>query len=137
MAYQDQKTGKDGGVAQPERRRPQSAGCVSPVADQLQSGPGPSRRDDWLGNVDSRTSILRVPKFTCLLGTMQEAYDTNPASRQACDIIYTRARRPSSPKPSFPAKALYAPAAEGWPSRVEFIDETRRRPGVRLRGTRR
>ena len=41
-----------------------------------------------LGYVDFRKSILRgeVSQFTCLLGTMvQEAYETNPAIRAACD----------------------------------------------------
>jgi TetR/AcrR family transcriptional repressor of nem operon len=41
-----------------------------------------------LGYVDFRTAILRgeIPDFTCLLGTMvQEAYESNPAIRQACD----------------------------------------------------
>jgi TetR/AcrR family transcriptional repressor of nem operon len=44
--------------------------------------------DRLLGYVDFRKSILRgeVSQFTCLLGTMvQEAYETNPAIRAACD----------------------------------------------------
>jgi len=44
--------------------------------------------DRVLGYVDLRASMLRgeLPEFTCLLGTMvQEAYDTYPAIRQACD----------------------------------------------------
>jgi TetR/AcrR family transcriptional regulator, transcriptional repressor for nem operon len=51
-----------------------------------------SRLDDprarVLGYVDFRKSILKgeLPEFTCLLGTMvQEAYDTHPVIRQACD----------------------------------------------------
>jgi TetR/AcrR family transcriptional regulator, transcriptional repressor for nem operon len=44
--------------------------------------------DRLLGYVDFRKAILRgnLPEFTCLLGTMvQEAYETNPAIREACD----------------------------------------------------
>jgi TetR/AcrR family transcriptional repressor of nem operon len=43
----------------------------------------------WLlGYVDFRKQLLRgdVPEFTCLVGTMvQEAYDSNPAIRKACE----------------------------------------------------
>lgn len=41
-----------------------------------------------LGYIDFRKSILTggVPDFTCLVGTMvQEAYESNPAIRAACD----------------------------------------------------
>ena len=41
-----------------------------------------------LGYLDYRKELLRgtVPEFTCLVGTMvQEAYDTEPAIRAACD----------------------------------------------------
>jgi TetR/AcrR family transcriptional repressor of nem operon len=41
-----------------------------------------------LGYLDFRKELLRgaVPEFTCLVGTMvQEAYDTEPAIRDACD----------------------------------------------------
>jgi TetR/AcrR family transcriptional regulator, transcriptional repressor for nem operon len=44
--------------------------------------------DRLLGYVDLRKAILKgeLPEFTCLLGTMvQEAYDTHPAIREACD----------------------------------------------------
>ncbi len=44
--------------------------------------------DRVLGYIDFRKDILRgtVPEFTCLVGTMtQEAYDTHPAVRIACD----------------------------------------------------
>lgn len=44
--------------------------------------------DRVLGYIDFRKAILQgtVPEFTCLVGTMvQEAYDSNPAIRQACD----------------------------------------------------
>jgi len=41
-----------------------------------------------LGYIDYRKELLRgaVPEFTCLVGTMvQEAYETEPAIRDACD----------------------------------------------------
>lgn len=41
-----------------------------------------------LGYLDFRKELLKgnVPEFTCLVGTMvQEAYDTNPAIRAACN----------------------------------------------------
>jgi len=41
-----------------------------------------------LGYLDFRADLLRgtVPEFTCLVGTMvQEAYDTSPAIRAACE----------------------------------------------------
>jgi TetR/AcrR family transcriptional repressor of nem operon len=41
-----------------------------------------------LGYIDFRKELLRgsIPEFTCLVGTMvQEAYDTDPAIRAACD----------------------------------------------------
>ena len=44
--------------------------------------------DRLLGYVDFRIAILQgaLPEYTCLLGTMvQEAYDTHPAIRAACD----------------------------------------------------
>lgn len=44
--------------------------------------------DRLLGYIDFRKAILQgdLPHFTCLLGTMvQEAYETHPAIRAACD----------------------------------------------------
>jgi TetR/AcrR family transcriptional regulator, transcriptional repressor for nem operon len=44
--------------------------------------------DRLLGYVDFRKAILQgeLPEFTCLLGTMvQEAYETHPKIREACD----------------------------------------------------
>ena len=67
-----------------------------------------------LGYVDFRTEILAgpIPEFTCLLGTMlQEAYDTHPAIRLACDT-YIGAHVAEVTKDIAAAKALYAPAAE-------------------------
>jgi TetR/AcrR family transcriptional regulator, transcriptional repressor for nem operon len=48
----------------------------------------PEPLDRVLAYVDFRKSILEgdLPEFTCLLGTMvQEAYQTHPAIRKACD----------------------------------------------------
>ena len=44
--------------------------------------------DRVLGYIDYRKELLRgaIPEFTCLVGTMvQEAYDTEPEIRDACD----------------------------------------------------
>src|SRR5262249_58539223 len=70
--------------------------------------------DRLLSYVDFRAAILTgpVPEFTCLLGTMvQEAYDTHPAIRHACDT-YIGAHAAEVAKDIAAAKALYAPAAE-------------------------
>jgi TetR/AcrR family transcriptional repressor of nem operon len=48
----------------------------------------PDPVDRLLGYVDFRKAILQgdLPEFTCLLGTMvQEAYETHPPIREACD----------------------------------------------------
>jgi TetR/AcrR family transcriptional repressor of nem operon len=48
----------------------------------------PDPLDRLLGYVDFRKAILQgeLPEYTCLLGTMvQEAYDTHPAIREACN----------------------------------------------------
>ena len=69
--------------------------------------------DRLLGYVDFRAGILAgpLPQFTCLLGTMvQEAYDTHPAIRQACETYIVRhADRVAQDIAA--AKALYAPDA--------------------------
>jgi TetR/AcrR family transcriptional repressor of nem operon len=70
--------------------------------------------DRVLGYIDFRKEILvgPVPKFTCLLGTMvQEAYDTHPAIRQACNT-YIGAHAAEVAKDVAAAKLLYAPKAE-------------------------
>jgi TetR/AcrR family transcriptional repressor of nem operon len=73
--------------------------------------PDPAARA--LGYIDFRKAILQgeLPQFTCLLGTMvQEAYETHPAIRQACDrYISEHADRLTGDLAA--AKALYAPAA--------------------------
>jgi TetR/AcrR family transcriptional regulator, transcriptional repressor for nem operon len=67
-----------------------------------------------LGYIDFRTSILAgpIPEFTCLLGIMmQEAYDSDPAIRHACDT-YIGAHAAEVAKDIAATKALYAPAAQ-------------------------
>jgi TetR/AcrR family transcriptional repressor of nem operon len=69
--------------------------------------------DRLLGYIDFRTSIIDgpIPEFTCLLGTMvQEAYDTHPAIRLACDT-YIGVNVEDVAKDVEAAKALYAPEA--------------------------
>jgi TetR/AcrR family transcriptional repressor of nem operon len=69
--------------------------------------------DRLLGYIDFRTAILTGPiaQFTCLLGTMvQEAYDTHPAIRDACETYIVRhAARVGQDIAA--AKALYVPDA--------------------------
>jgi len=69
-----------------------AAGHFSAMADGLFSTAPyrtlPDPVDRLLGYVDFRKAILQgeLPEFTCLLGTMvQEAYDTHPPIREACD----------------------------------------------------
>jgi TetR/AcrR family transcriptional repressor of nem operon len=73
----------------------------------------PDPRARVLGYVDFRKAILQgeLPQFTCLLGTMvQEAYDSHPAIRQACETYIVRhADRVAQDVAA--AKALYAPDA--------------------------
>jgi len=69
--------------------------------------------DRVLGYIDFRAAILAGPvqEFTCLLGTMvQEAYDTHPAIRQACDT-YIGVHAAGVAKDIEAAKALHAPGA--------------------------
>ena len=69
--------------------------------------------DRLLGYVDFRSSLLTGPPpgFTCLLGTMvQEAYDTHPAIRRACDT-YISAHAAEVAKDIAAARTRYAPEA--------------------------
>ena len=69
--------------------------------------------DRLLGYVDFRAAIIDgpIPEFTCLLGTMvQEAYETHPAIRQACDT-YIGVHVAEVAKDIAAAKARYAPDA--------------------------
>ncbi len=76
-----------------------------------------------LGYVDFRKAILEgeLPQFTCLLGTMvQEAYESHPAIRQACDrYISEHADRLAADIAE--AKALYAPDAEWAPETLALF----------------
>jgi TetR/AcrR family transcriptional repressor of nem operon len=69
--------------------------------------------DRLLGYIDFRVAMLTGPiaQFTCLLGTMvQEAYDSHPAIREACEVyIFRHAARIADDIAA--AKALYAPDA--------------------------
>src|SRR5690242_9913108 len=70
-------------------------------------------RDRVLGYIDFRSAIIAgpLPDFTCLLGTMvQEAYDTHPAIRRACET-YIGVHVADVAKDIEAAKALYAPEA--------------------------
>jgi TetR/AcrR family transcriptional regulator, transcriptional repressor for nem operon len=95
-----------------------AAAHFSQMAERL-FGAAPYREfadplDRLFGYIDFRTAILAgpVPEFTCLLGTMvQEAYDTHPAIRQACDT-YIGAHAAEVAKDIAAAKSLYAPRAE-------------------------
>ena len=70
--------------------------------------------DRVLAYVDFRKAILQgtVPEFTCLVGTMvQEAYETNPAIREACDASIS-GHAGEVEKDIVKAKELYAPDAD-------------------------
>src|SRR5271154_4862813 len=78
-----------------------------------------------LGYVEFRKAILQgeLPQFTCLLGTMvQEAYETHPAIRAACDrYISAHAERLASDLAE--AKARYAPAAAWTPESAALFSQ--------------
>ena len=78
-----------------------------------------------LGYVEFRKAILQgeLPQFTCLLGTMvQEAYDSHPAIREACDrYISEHAARLEADLAE--AKALYAPEAEWNPESAALFSQ--------------
>jgi TetR/AcrR family transcriptional regulator, transcriptional repressor for nem operon len=76
-----------------------------------------------LGYVDFRSTILRgdLPEFTCLLGTMvQEAYETHPAVREACNG-YITAHAADVAKDIAAAKRLYAPDAPWTPESLALF----------------
>ena len=71
-------------------------------------------RDRVIGYVKFRKAILtgELPEFTCLLGTLvQEAYETHPAIRQACDR-YISEHAAMVEKDLAEAKRIYAPKAK-------------------------
>jgi TetR/AcrR family transcriptional regulator, transcriptional repressor for nem operon len=85
----------------------------------------PDPRDRVLAYVDFRKAILQgeLPQFTCLLGTMaQEAYETHPAIRVACDrYISEHSARVEADIAE--AKALYAPDAEWTPEGAALFSQ--------------
>jgi TetR/AcrR family transcriptional repressor of nem operon len=71
-------------------------------------------RERVLGYVKFRKAILtgELPEFTCLLGTMvQEAYETHPAIRRACDR-YISEHAAAVEADIVEAKRIYAPNAK-------------------------
>jgi TetR/AcrR family transcriptional repressor of nem operon len=83
-------------------------------------------RERVLGYVDFRKSILQgaLPQFTCLLGTMvQEAYETHPEIRAACDR-YIGEHAAFVAKDISEAKTLYAPDADWTPESVAFFTQS-------------
>ncbi len=82
-------------------------------------------RDRVIGYIDFRKAILQgeLPQFTCLLGTMvQEAYDSHPAIRAACDrYISEHAKRLEADIAE--AKALYAPEADWAPASAALFTQ--------------
>ena len=94
-----------------------AAGHFSAMAEMLFRGAPyrqlPDPLDRFLAYIDFRCAIIDgpLPEFTCLLGTMvQEAYDTHPAIRQACDT-YIGVHVAGLVEDIEAAKALYAPDA--------------------------
>jgi TetR/AcrR family transcriptional regulator, transcriptional repressor for nem operon len=85
----------------------------------------PDARARVLGYVDFRKAILQgeLPEYTCLLGTMvQEAYDSYPAIRAACDrYISDRAERLSADLAE--AKSRYAPDAAWTPESAALYSQ--------------
>jgi TetR/AcrR family transcriptional repressor of nem operon len=85
----------------------------------------PDPRARVLGYVDFRKAILQgeLPQFTCLLGTMvQEAYESHPAIRAACDrYISEHAARLEADMAE--AKRLYAPDAEWAPESAALFSQ--------------
>ena len=85
----------------------------------------PDARARVLGYVDFRRAILEgeLPEFTCLLGTMvQEAYDSHPAIRAACDrYISEHAGRLEADIAE--AKARYAPDAAWTPQSAALYSQ--------------
>jgi TetR/AcrR family transcriptional regulator, transcriptional repressor for nem operon len=94
-----------------------AAAHFSEMAERL-FGAAPYREladplDRLMGYIDFRRAILigPLPEFTCLLGTMvQEAYDTHPQIRQACET-YIGVHASEVAQDIAAAKALYAPEA--------------------------
>ena len=81
--------------------------------------------DRVFGYIDFRRQILQgnLEDFTCLLGTMvQEAYETSPRIRQACDeVISVHAGRVGEDIAA--AKKLYAPRADFDPQELALFTQ--------------
>jgi TetR/AcrR family transcriptional repressor of nem operon len=91
------------------------------MADRLFASAPYQRSEDplerLLGYVDFRIALLRgtLADFTCLLGTMlQEAYDTSPAIRAACDK-HLSSHAAMLARDIAEAKKRYAPKASWTP----------------------
>src|SRR5664279_2729468 len=83
-------------------------------------------RERVLGYVEFRKSILKgaLPQFTCLLGTMvQEAYETHPEIRAACDR-YIGEHAVFVAEDIAEAKARYAPDADWTPRSVALFTQS-------------
>ena len=85
----------------------------------------PDPRARVLGYIDFRKAILQgeLPEFTCLLGTMvQEAYDSHPAIRAACDrYISEHAERLEADIAE--AKARHAPDSSWTPGSAALYSQ--------------
>lgn len=82
-------------------------------------------RERVIGYVKFRKSILagELPEFTCLLGTLvQEAYETHPAIREACDK-YISAHAALVEQDIAAAKRIYAPNAKWSPASLALFTQ--------------
>jgi TetR/AcrR family transcriptional repressor of nem operon len=82
-------------------------------------------RDRVIGYVKFRKSILTgdLPEFTCLLGTLvQEAYETRPAIREACDK-YISAHAALVEQDIAAAKRICAPKAKWSPASLALFTQ--------------
>jgi TetR/AcrR family transcriptional regulator, transcriptional repressor for nem operon len=82
-------------------------------------------RERVIGYVKFRKSILAgdLPEFTCLLGTLvQEAYETHPAIREACDK-YISAHAALVEQDIAAAKRIYAPKAKWSPASLALFTQ--------------
>ncbi|WP_257458084.1 TetR/AcrR family transcriptional regulator [Archangium lipolyticum] len=107
-----------------------AADHFSAMADRMfASGPyqrATDPRERLLGYVDFRIALLRgaPPDFTCLLGTMvQEAYDTHPAIRAACDK-HLSSHAATLARDIAEARARYAPDAPWTPESLGLFMQT-------------
>ena len=85
----------------------------------------PDPRERVIGYVKFSKSILTgdLPEFTCLLGTLvQEAYETRPAIREACDK-YISAHAALVEQDIAAAKRIYAPKAKWSPASLALFTQ--------------